>query len=395
MWDKEFDVARWNGVEISILKTDREKGKRLQIDEMPYAQKPYTKVMGDKAGTYKIEIVFVGPTALNKKADFVDELQANPAGYLEHPYYGELELTYEKSSESISTRKGLVVLTCDFVLTGRAIYIPPLSKLKATNLTGPVLDASISQFEKEVAAASPDKIVSIQNNFTNMLGGLRRIANQAQRPGIALAALHRQINDGFAAISSIANAPASFAKQIQAISQSLVSQIKALPDSANSLTNPKSYALNQARETESTAEVQHIRMQSTMTSIQLSEAIEIASSSETATELSDQASNIDQVKLEASQIQASVNERMSEASGESSFESLALFDALCELNTEIANQVTKIESAELNLKKLDIYSPTPSICLAYMNECTLTEFEGVNAINHPLFIAGKVRVPRE
>jgi len=395
MWDKEFDVARWNGVEINILKTDREKGKRLQIDEMPYAQTPYTKVMGDKAGTYKIEIVFVGPKALNQKADFVDELESNPAGYLEHPYYGELELTYEKSSESISTRKGLVVLTCDFVLTGRAISIPPLSKLKATNLTGSVLDASVNQFEKEVAAASPDKIVSIQNNFTTMLGGLRRIANQAGRPGVALAALHRQINDGFAAISSIANAPASFAKQVQAISQSLVSQIKTLPDSANSLTNPKSYALNQVRETESTSEVQHIRMQSTMTSIQLSEAIEIASSSETATELSDQTSNIDQVKLEASQIQTSVNERMSEASGESSFESLALFDALCELNTEIANQITKIESAELNLKRLDIYSPTPSICLAYMSECALTEFEGMNAINHPLFIAGKVRVPRE
>ena len=395
MWAKEFDVARWNGREITILKTDRDQGRRIQVDEMPNSDQAYTRDMGKKTATYKVEIVFVGDQSLEASKDFEAALHSEPSGCLEHPEYGELELTYEKSTQSISTKRGIVVLSVDFYLTGREVSIPPLSSKKAASLTKPAMDNSIKQFEKEVKAATPDRIVAIQTDFYGMLGKLRNIASQAQRPGVKLAALHRQINDAFAAITSIANAPASFARQVQATSESLVSQLKSIPSSTKSLTDPKAYAIHQVRETEKESNVQHVRMQSTMTCVQISESIETASSAESPDDLTTSPIRLDQIKTEVALIEQSVADRINESTGESTFESLELYDSLRDLKTEIAMQSEKIKTAEQKLQQLSIYSPTPSFCLAYMADCTLGEFEGLNSIRHPLFIEGKVRVPSE
>lgn len=60
MWDRKYEHGRWNGVELNILNTSIDGGKRLHVSEIPYADLPAVKVMGSSASKISIDVVFVG-----------------------------------------------------------------------------------------------------------------------------------------------------------------------------------------------------------------------------------------------------------------------------------------------------------------------------------------------
>ena len=95
MWERLTQEGKWNGNVLHIQSTTLDGGKRLHVSELPYADLPHIKVMGAKARTISIEVIFVGIESLVDANATVLELETNPEGTLEHPSLGELSLVFE------------------------------------------------------------------------------------------------------------------------------------------------------------------------------------------------------------------------------------------------------------------------------------------------------------
>lgn len=392
MWDRQFEAASWNGTPFNILKTTRDGGKRLQIVEMPFKDDPAIWILGGKAKGYKIEAVFVGEHSLVDANTFEALLDSDPVGKLEHPYLGELDLVYQDSSLSFSTKKGLVTLSLKFIKQGAAIAIPTSTSRSIETYTQTVVQHSTADFVKTVEQATPDQIATFQTEFTSMLGKLRFIANQMQRPGIILASLNRQISDGLSAISTIANAPGAFADHINATLSSLVRNVTQSNDrqqTTSATVSSASFTNDQLKKVEQNSTTNHIKTLTTMASIETNQSIKAVS-------LDDPwPLDINFAEADVKGLVSRLDQRMEEATIEATCERYELVGSLESLNSEIAKHQDQIKSILSSLKEIDVYYPNPALLLAHQYECQSEKFAGLNPGGHPLFVTGKVRVPNE
>jgi len=393
MWDKQFKKASWNGTAFNILKTVRDGGKRLQVVELPYKDDPSIWIMGGKAKGYKIEAVFAGANALADANAFESGLDADPVGKLEHPYLGELDLVYRTSSMSFSTKQGLVTLSLKFIKQGAAIEVPTSSIKAIKNYTQEVIKQSTNEFVRAIEQASANEVASFQQEFTTLLSKLRSIANQMQRPGIALASLNNQINDGLTAISTIANAPQAFAEHVNATLGNLSLQLNQSSQSTTtklstqSATTPGYFASRQLKQVEQSSSSKHIKTLTTMAAIETNEFIN-TSTPATST-------NIEQAEASIHALALRVSDRQTEATEQATFEGYDLVASIEAIGSELAKHQARIEAIKQNLSTTNIFNPSPALVLAHKMECQLEQFGALNAIGHPLFVTGKVSVPHE
>lgn len=390
MWDRQFEAASWNGVAFNILKTTRDGGKRLQVVEMPYKDDPAIWILGGKAKGYQIDAVFVGEQSLEDANTFEAQLDSDPVGKLEHPYLGELDLVYQDSSFSFSTKKGMVTLSLKFIKQGAAVVIPASSIKSIETYTQTVIEHSTADFVRTVEQATPDQIATLQVEFTSMLGKLRFIANQMQRPGIVLASLNRQISDGLSAISTIANAPGAFADHLNASLSSLVGSVKQSSGSQQSTAatvSSASFANDQLKKVEQSSTTNHIKTLTTMASIETNQSIKTIS-------LDDPwPLDIDFAEADLKGLVSRLSQRMEEATIEATYDRYELVGSLESLNAEMAKHQDQIKGILSSLKETEIYNPTPALNLAHQHECPREKFEGLNPGGHPLFVTGTVKVP--
>ena len=83
MWQKEFEVARFNGHVMNIISTTIDGGQRLQVSELPYSDLPHIVAMGASAKTITLEVVFVGASSLIDSNALLDAFNESNTGQLE------------------------------------------------------------------------------------------------------------------------------------------------------------------------------------------------------------------------------------------------------------------------------------------------------------------------
>ncbi|MBN2605981.1 MAG: DNA circularization N-terminal domain-containing protein [Thiotrichales bacterium] len=408
MWDKKYDKATWNGIQFNILKTDDEQGKHVDAKEIPYSDSHYHDVLGDKIPTYTIEAVFVGADSLNEANAFRSELRQNPEGTLEHPYLGELYLVYQNSTQSISTKKGLVKLALKFITQGKPVELPKSFSKSLTNYSDQVISQANIQFENQMNAASVDQITTTQNEFDSYLNDMDYLANQLQLDGSGLE-LKTKINAAKRSISSISTNPGEFVSQIDGIMTSLVSVVQSsytattnTSTSNNSILSFEKVVDKRFKDNEQSQATPLIKLHSTTVRLKLNRALAAVSDSTDITGRSSAGDltktlngiNLDTAYQSIETVKASVEQRYQESTSTADYETMPLVEAIANLNNHVQNQLIKLNDFRETLQKIDVYSPTPSMCLAFTHDSTLSEFEALNAIAHPLFIHGEIKVKK-
>ncbi len=172
MWERQYEHGRWNGHKLNILSTAIDGGQRLQVSDIPYAQLPHVKIMGSKSRNFNLEVVFVGANSLADANAFISNLEASPTGELEHPWLGELPLVFETFSQSISTKRGLVILSLTFVRAGVSPTITARTKVRAKEQASIVESLSSQSFSQDVKGMSVSEINQTQDRFTQALNVL-------------------------------------------------------------------------------------------------------------------------------------------------------------------------------------------------------------------------------
>ncbi|ERB66323.1 hypothetical protein N779_05485 [Vibrio coralliilyticus OCN008] len=211
MWERQHEHARWNGLKLNILSTSFDGGKRLQVSEIPYAELPHIKVMGTKARAFTIESIFVGASSLADANAFIESLEQQPKGELEHPWLGELVLVFEEHSLSINTKKGLVTLSLKFVRSGTSPSITAPTTVRTKAQADIVESLSKKSFVEEIKGLDVSQINEVQGNATSALNVLVDITNRLNLADDSLQDINLAINEAFSAVSSLSTNPAEFA----------------------------------------------------------------------------------------------------------------------------------------------------------------------------------------
>ena len=233
MWERQYEHGRWNGHKLNILSTAIDGGKRLHVSEIPYAELPHIKVMGSKARNINLDVVFVGAGSLADANAFINNLEGSPKGELEHPWLGELPLVFETFSQSISTKRGLVTLSLTFVRSGVSPTITAPAIVRSKEQASIVESISGKSFSQEVEGMNVSEVNRTQGDFTGALNVLVDITNRLHLGDEMLQDINHSVNEAYAGLSSLANAPEEFANRFSSAVDMVANGVQAEPVSAS------------------------------------------------------------------------------------------------------------------------------------------------------------------
>ena len=407
MWKREITKATWNGVPFNIRQTTLDTCKRLHVVELPYVDEPYIKVMGAKSKGVNLEAVFVGATSLVDANAFVAELESTPMGTLEHPYLGELSLVYQSASQSFNTKKGLVTLSLKFLKQGGDITLinSVVDKKTIEQLADVVIEASGAQFVKDIAAASPDEVSSLMDDFYDVLNVLKRVANKISAVNTKLVSFFNQIQDGINAVTTILNAPATFASLVSGLVGELVSTLSdedtvaaSSPEAVLDLNRSAASLLRNTITTSTTTTSlasAHCNIQITVACVLLSNELALVAGDESLELATFADSSVNDVASDIDVISGLLDDRLDEVTQAADYESLELVEAITALRESVIAQRNKITTLIESVGEVNVYRDLPLLAIAQNQECTISEIASLNVIAHPLFVNGLLRVPHE
>lgn len=392
MWQRQFEHARWNGLKLNILSTSFDGGQRLQVSEIPYADLPHIKIMGAKARAFTIEAVFVGVSSLADANAFIDNLETNPKGELEHPWLGELSLVFEDHSVSISTKKGLVTLSLKFVRAGASPSITAPTTVRSKAQASVVESLSKQSFIEEVKELDVSQINQAQNDTTRVLNVLVDITNRLTLADDALQEINLAINKAFSAVSSLSTQPIEFANQLSNAVDSVAAGVQAEPDSeSEAVDNSRSAQRLMLGELKSDSPTQHHNVQLVTGAVKMSKDIsELETNDRFDITLAQKQPVI--IQSDLSTLAASIDDRIKETTQVSTKESIKLYDALTLLKSNVQTQQDKViqgTKADRTVQSPHFKSALTIAHDEYTNEPIITK---MNALQHPLFIRGDIAV---
>ena len=401
MWERKYEQGRWNGLELNILSTTIDGGKRLHISEIPYAELPVIKVMGSAASTLSIDVVLVGHNSLVDANALLANLDKTPKGELEHPWLGELPLVFETYSQKIDTKLGLVTLSLAFVRGGA---LPVLSAVvtsssvvfNAVTQTDEVMTVSSVAFVEDIEAASISDMDHLRARFTGLVTRLQSIASKLSVPSQILSQLNQELNSALVAISSIANAPMQFAEQLIKTVKSVAKVVRSESKVTNNATRS---AVDNARMAQaSMLELIDPNVPSAHFNVQLVVAAVLMSKD--IAELT-QRDGFDVVQSstqplfilnDLKRITTEMEARIGEATSVSTLESLALFNALVVLKDGIGAQIGKVSKGSVPTRHKTLPRSVPALALAYQCHSNAELVVVLNPTQHPLFLRDVVAI---
>ena len=154
MWQRKYDRARWNGQVLHLIRHEDSRRQRLQKTDIPFRDQPHVAPLGEGVRQWQFDAVFVGPTALEDAQTLIDQLQQQPQGVLEHPWFGALELMCESTRLMVDTRVGLVTVRLQFVSMGAPTPVDQSWSETLRNDTAPVAMQLKNPFVEQIRALS-------------------------------------------------------------------------------------------------------------------------------------------------------------------------------------------------------------------------------------------------
>ncbi|MCI4410837.1 MAG: DNA circularization N-terminal domain-containing protein [Thiotrichales bacterium] len=402
MWDREFDKASWNGTPINLLKTSIERGKRVNVQHMPYSDEPFVEVMGEESRGYKFDAVFVGKDSLGQASAFIAALSSEPEGTLEHPYLGELALVYQKSSQSFSTKKGEVVLSIEFVMQGLPITLPAVYSKSVSSLTDAVDEWAMFDFSEAMKALPIDQLNAVKQKLDGFVGKLNKLSGQLQLPITLVGQIQTKIQSALGALTSVANAPRTFATGLIAAVSGLVGAIASTGTGIGfAVTGNAPKASRELMATfgatdsgsASTPADRLIKALSVSSMLRLSAPLSLVMDShdgKTLIATIEPLGGLYAAKAAIAQLSITVDMLISDATRSASSDTMPLVDALLAVKTELNTQLRKINDAYIQTAIVPVVVSTPALALAYRHSVDVETLNALNVIEHPLFVKGEV-----
>ncbi len=406
MWERKYEQGRWNGLELNILSTTIDGGKRLHISEIPYAELPVIKVMGSAASNLSIDVVLVGRNSLVDANALLANLDKTPKGELEHPWLGELPLVFETYSQKIDTKLGLVTLSLAFVRGGAlpvlsAVVTSSAVVFNAVTQTDEVMVVSSAAFVEDIDDASISDMDELRARFTGFVTTLQGIASKLSVPSQILSELNQELNSALVAVSTIANAPMQFAEQLSKTVKSVAKAVRSESKASHSATRSSSILASEAVDNARMAQASmlelidpnipsaHFNVQLVVAAVLMSKDIaELA-----------QRDGFDVVQSstqplfilnDLKRITTEMEARIGEATSVSTLESLALFNALVVLKDGIGAQIGKVTKGSVPTQYQTLPRPVPALALAYQYHSNAELVVVLNSTQHPLFLRNAV-----
>ncbi|OCH17008.1 hypothetical protein A6E04_19330 [Aliivibrio logei] len=395
MWERKYEQGRWNGLELNILSTAIDGGKRLHISEIPYAELPVIKVMGSAASNLSLEVVLVGSNSLVEANALLANLDKTPKGELEHPWLGELPLVFQTHSLKIDTKLGLVTLSLAFVRGGE---LPTLSSVvaasgivfNAVTQADEVMSVSSATFVDDVDGASISDMNELRARFTGLVTKLQSIASKLSIPSQILSQLNQELNSALVAISSIANAPMQFAEQLS-------KTVNGLTKAVRSEKRPTNEAVDNARLAQTSmlelidpnVPSPHFNVQLVVAAVLMSRDI----ADITPRDDFDVVQSTTQplfILNDLQRITTEIEARIGQATNVSTLESLLLFNALVVLKDGVGVQIGKVTKGSLPTRHKTLPRPVPALALAYHHHADPRLIIALNSTQHPLFLRDAV-----
>lgn len=392
MWQRQYEHARWNGLKLNILSTSFDGGQRLQVSEIPYADLPHIKVMGAKARAFTIEAVFVGASSLADANAFIDKLESNPQGELEHPWFGELSLVFEEHSVSISTKKGLVTLSIKFVRAGESPSITASTTVRTKAQANIVESLSKQSFIEQVKVLDVSELNQVQSDTTQVLNVLVDITNRLNLADDSIKSINLTINEAFSAVSSLSTNPAEFADRLSQAIDSVAEGVQSEPGSeSEAVDNSRSAQRLMLGEVKSESPTNHHNVQLVTGAVKMSKDItQLEANDSFDITLAQKQPEI--IQSDLSTLAVSFDARIKDTTQVSTKESIELYDALTLLKSNVRTQQDKVTlgiKADRTVQSPHFKSALTIAHDEYTNEHIITR---MNALQHPLFIRGDIAV---
>ncbi|KPU82625.1 hypothetical protein JI57_03960 [Psychromonas sp. PRT-SC03] len=395
MWERKYEHGRWNGLDLNILSTSIDGGKRLQVSEIPYADLPDIKVMGSKAIGIDIDVVLIGSHSLVDANMLLDNLTHSPRGELEHPWLGELALVFESYSQKIDTKLGLVSLSLKFIRDGRRTSTTLTATLASAptsieQQTDEVEKVSTKTFEQDVKTMGISDINTLQKEFTGLVNQLAGIANKLSIPSQMLSALNQEINRALMSISSIANAPSQFAEQLSATIDSVANAIHVDASPSNEAVDNSRAAQSMMLElVDEASPSTHYNTQLVVASVKMSNDIARIEPQESF-DVVNSTGQPETILSDLTRITTEIGQRINEATQASTLESIEVYDALTALNEGVNAQINKVKKGSLAQSVITCPRLVSGLVLAQQSQCAYDLVMALNPLQHPLFLTGVV-----
>ncbi|WP_418114377.1 DNA circularization N-terminal domain-containing protein [Vibrio scophthalmi] len=392
MWERQYEHARWNGHKLNILSTAIDGGQRLHVSEIPYAELPHIKVMGSKARNFNFEMVFVGPSSLADANAFIDILEKSPEGELEHPWLGELSLVYETFSQSISTKRGLVTLSLTFVRAGTSPKLTAPTTIRAKEQANIVEALSAKTFSKDVGNMSVAEINQTQQSFTGALNTLVDITSRLNLADDTLKSIHHAINAAFSAVTSLSNRPEEFASLFSGAVNSVADGVQSEPTFINeAVDNSRSAQTLMLGQVEENATTKHHNVQMVTAAVKMNKDITELEKADTF-DVTKANKQPDIIQADLAELVTGVDDRISDVTSVATMESIALFDSLVVLKSNVQKQRDKVIAGCMPHRIVQAPRCKPALAIAHDEYTKENIVTAINAFQHPLFMRGEISV---
>lgn len=392
MWERQYEHGRWNGHKLNILSTAIDGGKRLHVSEIPYADLPHIKVMGSKARNVNLEVIFVGPTSLADSNACISNLEESPEGELEHPWLGELPLVYETFSQSISTKRGVVVLSLTFLRAGVTPTIAASTVVRSKEQARIVEQLSAKSFSHDVQAMDVAEINQTQSDVSQALNVLVDITSRLNLADDTLQSINHAINEAFSAVSSLSNQPEEFANlfstAVDAVADGVQSEPSSASEAVDNSRNAQTLLLGQVKDKPTS---NHHNVQMVTAAVKVSKDIaELEKEERFDVTTTTKQPAIIQSDLAA--LVSGVDDRINDVTSVSTMESMALFDSLVVLKSNVQKQHDKVVAGRTPHRTLQAPRFKPALVVAHDEYTKEKVVTAINALQHPLFMRGDIAV---
>ena len=389
MWNKKYEKAIWNGCTLNILSTSINGGQRLHISEIPYSDLTYIKNMGASVVTVEIEVILVGASSLIDANTLIDRLNQTPRGELEHPWLGELKLCFQTYSQTITTKRGVVMLALKFVREGITAQLESTTLRSSNEQALMVEGISSMSFQDDVQDMTLDEIRKTMNDISSILYILQGVSNRLSISSNELLNINLAINHTFSAISGISHEPLYVAESLSKAIASLSNAMKIAPDhqidAINNARNAQASLLHAIKKNVT----QHLKVQLVIGALKMNKDMAYLESS---SEFDITASRSSQslILRDLNALLVAIDARIDEVTTYSTVDSFALYDALASLRNSVSAQYNKVQAGILPDQYKNIHRYHPSLILAHDARSKDEVLRALNTTHHPLFFRGKI-----
>lgn len=220
VWQKQLRTASFRGIRFNLTGVDTALGRRSQTHEFVRRDIPYTEDMGRKARQYSIDAFINGEDYLRDKQRLITACEAEGAGVLVHPYYGNIKVFCTDCQVRESGRNGGVAeFKLSFVEAGSLLYPEP--KQGRNGFIGTIADAlktvvnttfnnefGLDNYPEFLTTSAAEKVGSFVDLMEDSISFINANADEMADLSYAITNLRDDIDE-------VINTPAVLANRIQ------------------------------------------------------------------------------------------------------------------------------------------------------------------------------------